>query len=83
MIIRHLESKGYIVFKTLSMNVNGVPDILACSPNGQFVAIEVKTPRGSLSKLQEYWLDQLTFNNAVAFSAYNVEEVARRLKDVK
>jgi Holliday junction resolvase len=36
----------------------GVPDILACV-NGQFVAIELKTETGRLSKLQEYNLAKI------------------------
>ena len=34
---------------------SGVPDIIACV-NGYFVAIEVKSNRGKVSKLQEYTL---------------------------
>lgn len=36
----------------------GIPDILACV-NGQFLAIELKTDTGRLSKLQEYNLAKI------------------------
>lgn len=44
----------------------GVPDILACV-NGQFVAIELKTETGRLSKLQEYNLAKIKESGGQAF----------------
>lgn len=44
----------------------GVPDILACV-NGHFVAIELKTETGHLSKLQEFNLDKIRQSGGQAF----------------
>lgn len=44
----------------------GVPDILACV-KGQFVAIELKTETGRLSKLQEYNLAKIAESGGQAF----------------
>jgi hypothetical protein len=52
-----LKSIPYVwALKTQEMAKSGVPDILACV-GGLFVAIELKTETGEVSKLQEYNLD--------------------------
>jgi len=57
--IKKLESEGYYVLKLIKTNKNGIPDILAIHPNGHVLFSEVKTPKGRLSKLQEYRLKEL------------------------
>jgi Holliday junction resolvase len=76
-IIKWLESENYYVVKVMAASKSGVPDILACCPDGKFLAIEVKTPqkRNNTSKLQEYNLDKIRQCNGLAFVACSVEEV--------
>ena len=50
-IIKWLEKEGYWTVKTIQCNKKGVPDILACSPEGRFVAIEVKAGRNKPSEI--------------------------------
>tara|TARA_B100000780_G_scaffold277106_1_gene247081 strand:- start:1604 stop:1846 length:243 start_codon:yes stop_codon:yes gene_type:complete len=57
--IKQLEEKGYYVLKLISTNKNGIPDILAIPPDSNVLFSEVKTPKGRLSKLQEYRLKEL------------------------
>ncbi len=57
--IKQLESEGYYVLKLVKTNKNGIPDILAIPPNAGVIFSEVKTPKGRLSKLQEYRLKEL------------------------
>ena len=57
--IKQLESEGYFVLKLVKTNKNGIPDIIAISPNSNVIFSEVKTPKGKLSKLQEYRLKEL------------------------
>lgn len=84
-IIKYLESKGYWTCKVVSANKRGVPDILACSPEGEFTAIEVK--RGGLirtvSKLQQYQIDQIQLRNGVAFAADSLDKVKEILDKVQ
>lgn len=47
--------------------INGTPDILGCI-NGHFVAIELKSERGKVSKLQAYKLEQIRKANGIAIS---------------
>jgi len=57
--IKQLESEGYFVLKLVKTNKNGIPDIIAIPPNCDVIFSEVKTPKGKLSKLQEYRLKEL------------------------
>ena len=57
--IKPLESEGYYVLKLVQTNKNGIPDVIAIPPNCGVVFSEIKTPKGRLSKLQEYRLKEL------------------------
>lgn len=57
--IKQLESEGYYVIKLVQTNKNGIPDVIAIPPNCGVVFSEIKTPKGRLSKLQEYRLKEL------------------------
>lgn len=57
--IKQLEAEGYYVLKLIKTNKNGIPDILAIPPDSAVIFSEVKTPKGRLSKLQEYRLKEL------------------------
>lgn len=78
-IIKWLESENYWVVKTIQCNKRGVPDILACSPTGQFVGIEVKFGRNKASALQEYNLNKIREKGGIAILAYSLEEVKQTL----
>lgn len=79
-IIKWLEAKNYYVVKTMVTSKAGVPDILACSPKGRFIGIEVKCPGGVLSKLQEVNLRKIQDRQGISFIAYSLEEVIRQLE---
>jgi Holliday junction resolvase len=57
--IKQLEAEGYYVIKLVKTNKNGIPDIIAIPPNSNVIFSEVKTPKGKVSKLQEYRLKEL------------------------
>lgn len=57
----------------------GVSDILACSPSGQFWAIEVKNKYGVPSKEQVEFLDSVKNRGGVAILAYDIDEVLKHL----
>lgn len=82
-IIDFLESTGYYVVKTIVSNKKGTPDILACSPCGRFVAIEVKFGSNKASKLQEYTLNLIRERQGVAFVSYSLEQAINCLKQNK
>jgi hypothetical protein len=47
------------VIKLTKTNKNGIPDLIAIPPNSDIEFIEVKTPTGRVSKLQEYRHNEL------------------------
>jgi len=57
--IKQLESEGYYVIKLITTNKNGIPDLIAIPPNVDVLFSEIKTPKGRLSKLQEFRLKEL------------------------
>jgi len=57
--IKQLESEGYYVIKLVKTNKNGIPDLIAIPPNCNVLFSEVKTPKGKVSRLQEYRLKEL------------------------
>jgi Holliday junction resolvase len=52
--IKELEAQGYYVIKLTTTNKNGIPDLIAIPQNSDVLFIEVKTPDGRMSKLQEF-----------------------------
>lgn len=58
-ILAWLKVNGFYSVKTIVSNKKGVPDILACSPTGRFIAIEVKYGTNKASKLQDYNIKQI------------------------
>lgn len=79
-IIRLLEKHGFYVVKTIVSNKKGVPDILACSPKGAFVAIEVKFGRNKASKLQEYNIRLIRERGGLAEVVWDLEAVERLIQ---
>ena len=57
----------------------GVPDIIACI-GGRFVAFEVKTETGKLTKLQEITIQRIKDAKGQAFKVTSAAEVAAILK---
>jgi len=82
-IITHLEANGFVVVKIITANRAGIPDIIACSPEGQSWAVEVKQEKGRLSKLQQVWLDRFKRNNAVAFCCYGWQDYLRQFSQAQ
>ena len=60
----------------------GIPDIIACI-NGRYVAFEVKTETGKLTKLQEITLQKIRDAKGQAFKVTSAAEVAAILKELE
>jgi Holliday junction resolvase len=52
----------------------GIPDIVACI-GGRFMAFEVKTEKGKLTKLQEETIKKILAAGGMAFVVRTVDEV--------
>lgn len=60
----------------------GLPDIIACI-HGRFVAFEVKTPTGKMTKLQEITIQKIRDAGGQAFKVTSAIEVAQILKNLE
>jgi hypothetical protein len=63
------------------MNRAGILDIIACSPEGRYWEIEVKTLKGRASKLQEVRVKQVRKNNGIAFIAYGYDDYLKQFNN--
>lgn len=59
----------------------GLPDIILCL-NGRFVALEVKTPSGKLTKLQESTLTKIKDAKGEAYKVTSLQEVKEILENL-
>jgi VRR-NUC domain len=60
-------------YTKLAGTAKGVSDILAVSPNGKWIAIEVKIGSDRLSPEQEVWLQEIKRKGGYAFVVRNFE----------
>lgn len=60
----------------------GIPDVIVCY-RGRFVAFEVKTPAGKLTKLQENTITKIRNAKGQAFKVTSAAEVAAILKQLE
>jgi len=61
--------------RAIRIGFKGSPDIIACSPEGRFVAIECKTVKNKLTPFQEAFLERLRKKNAIVIVARSVEDL--------
>ena len=59
---------------------SGVPDILTCI-HGRFIGIEVKTPTGNTTKIQDYQIDQINKSGGIAVVVTSLEQLRMELQD--
>ena len=92
-IIQYLRLKKYVVFKHHSTGFavregkiapfrygdRGISDIIACSPTGQFVAIEVKRAKGVVSDDQAAFIREVLHNRGIAFVAKSLDDVMAQI----
>ncbi|APM39890.1 VRR-NUC domain-containing protein [Clostridium kluyveri] len=60
----------------------GIPDIICCF-NGRFIAFEVKTEKGRLTKLQEITIQKIKEAKGKAFKVTSLEEVKNILENLE
>ena len=80
LIIKGLQARNYYVIKIMVASKAGVPDIIACSPTGRFIAIEVKCPGELLSKLQEVNIRKIRKCQGISFIATSWKDVLNQIE---
>lgn len=81
-VLKYMKKEGYWVFKTVVCNRNGIMDVIACSPGGRFVGIELKFGDNSATPLQLHNIKEVKARNGVAFTAYNMEDIYNGLRGI-
>jgi Holliday junction resolvase len=74
-IVAYLKQLGYCAFKVDSSSTVGLCDLVAISPDGVVLFLEIKTATGRLSKMQEHVIKKLRTNNANCYVVRSVAEV--------
>lgn len=80
-ILAWLKSQGCWVFKTVTCNRAGIPDIVGCTTKGKLFGIEVKYGSNKVSKLQEYNLREIAKCGGIAVLAYDLETVKEAINN--
>lgn len=70
-VIKEMEDKGYLVLKTIRLNKQGYPDIIAMKPSEPTIFIEIKEAKDTLKPLQKLRINQL---NEQGFRAYCLQD---------
>ena len=68
---------GILCVKVDSSSSRGWPDLTCVLPNGTVLFLELKTPTGKLSRLQEHMIEKLKRNEAYVYVIRSVEEFDR------
>lgn len=92
-ILDYLRYKGYLAFKhhstgftvrggkvmAFKYGMKGIADIVGCTKNGIFFAIEVKKPKKKASPDQIKFLEKVNDSNAISILAHCLEDVSEIL----
>ena len=77
----YLRDMGYIVIKVAGGQFQspGISDIIACSPDGRFIAVEVKQPGKQPTPLQLEFLLNVHANKGFAICVHSLDELKEAL----
>lgn len=78
-IIDWLHANHFHAIKVIVSSVDGTSDIIACSPKGRFIAIEVKQGANTASALQEEFITQVINRGGIGFVTWDLQTVIAKL----
>lgn len=78
-ILKWLKEHNFWAIKIVVSSVTGTMDIVACSPKGKFVGIEVKYGANKPSPLQSHNIQQVQKRGGLAFVTWDLETVVYKL----
>ena len=81
-ILKHLQAEGAWVYKNISTNRSGIPDIGGIYKTKP-IYIEVKTGKGKLSALQEHVIGRIKQAGGLVIVAYGYEDFVAKLKKIE
>lgn len=78
-----IKAIGGRAYKFISPGCGGVPDRILCLPNGKVIFAELKSPKGTLSKLQELRINELRSMDQRVVVLNSTAEVDSFLKKIR
>lgn len=82
-LYRGVNQAGGLCLKFVSPGCTGVPDRIVLLPGGRIVFVELKQPKGRVSRRQEYVIRLLRALDFDARYIWSVEEVDAFVEEVK
>lgn len=79
-ILEWLKDHGFWAVKIIVSSRAGTMDIIACSPKGRFVGIEVKYGANKPSALQSYHVKEVQDRGGIAFVTWDLQTVIYKLQ---
>lgn len=74
-ILDWLKENNFWAIKVVVSSRAGTMDIIACSPKGRFVGIEVKFGANTPSALQSYHVEEVRKRGGIAFVTWDLQTV--------
>ena len=78
-----IKALGGKAYKFISPGSNGVPDRIACLPNGRVIFVELKSPNGTLSKQQRHRIAELHSMKQEVYVLQTVQQVEKFLTKIR
>jgi len=79
-VVRWLEARGYVVVRVVAASKAGVADLVACTPDGRFLAVEMKKEVGGVSSgLQKVFLAKVAKNKGLSLVAHGYAHFKRQM----
>lgn len=78
-----IKALGGKAYKFISPGNNGVPDRIACLPNGRVIFAELKAPNGTLSKQQKHRIAELKQMGQKVYIFQTVRQVDSFLTELR
>lgn len=90
--IQWLQAKGFFPIRVNSAGIKvgdryfransqpGCSDVLCCAPDGGFVAIEFKRPKGKPTEQQKQFLGEIVRRNGLALVVSSVDQLEQALR---
>ena len=77
-IVEYFKSKGYFIARLTG--AKGDPDLVACVPDGRFVALEIKRDdKQKPTIMQKRKIKQILENGGIAFATYSLDHMKTKL----
>ena len=82
-LVEGVKKLGGLCYKFTSPGTQGVPDRLIITPLGRVIFAELKTDKGTLSKIQKHTINQMLIHHADVRVLYGLEQVKELLTEIE